>query len=340
MPTTITKSIGSGGGRDYSTPQTFENAVTIGMVAADEAWVGECYNDSEFTAASALLLISGQTTDATRNITLKCAAGQSFRDHASVRSNALSYNASNGVGLRITGSYTYCVRVETQYTTLDGLQIAAPDVGQGRGVLVAASNVTVRNCIIYARDCFKDSGSPTGLVVVNCLLVARTGTILNNAYAGARFEFCTMVRTASGGTPGKVSYATFTIENCAIFNFTTGFTTGGGGVLAGGFNCTDLASAPGSSNQVSKTFSAQFVSTTTDFRAATSGSNLVNGTPATSYATDDISATARDATTPTIGCWELAGGGGGASGQPTTKRWGGVPGMRIGGATFGQGWVH
>lgn len=36
----------------------------------------------------------------------------------------------------------------------------------------------------------------------------------------------------------------------------------------------------------------------------------------------------------------VSGGGGGASGHPTTKRWGGVPGMRIGGASFGQGWVH
>ena len=36
----------------------------------------------------------------------------------------------------------------------------------------------------------------------------------------------------------------------------------------------------------------------------------------------------------------VSGGGGGASGQPTTKRWGGVPGMRLGGASFGQGWVH
>lgn len=30
----------------------------------------------------------------------------------------------------------------------------------------------------------------------------------------------------------------------------------------------------------------------------------------------------------------------GASGQPTTKRHGGVPFMRLGGASFGQGWVH
>lgn len=29
-----------------------------------------------------------------------------------------------------------------------------------------------------------------------------------------------------------------------------------------------------------------------------------------------------------------------AGGQPTTKRWGGVPFMRLGGTTFGQGWVH
>lgn len=29
-----------------------------------------------------------------------------------------------------------------------------------------------------------------------------------------------------------------------------------------------------------------------------------------------------------------------AGGQPTTKRWSGVPGMRIGGAAFGQGWGY
>lgn len=306
MPTTITKSVGSGGGRDYSTPQTAENAITLTMTASDEAWVLECYNDSEFTAASALLLVSGQTTDATRNITFKCAAGQSFRDNANVRTNALFYNASNGVGWRITGSYTHCVRVETAYTTFDGLQIAAPDASAARGVIFAANNVTLRNCIIYARDCVRDTGGLTNFLAVNCLLVSRGGAIYSGGDSSGRFEFCTMVRTSSGGTAATISYASVAVENCAIFNFTTGFTAGTGGSLSGGYNCTDLASAPGSNNQVSKTFSSQFVNTATDFRAASSGSDLKNGTPATSYATVDISNFTRNATVPYIGAWELS----------------------------------
>lgn len=338
MPTTVTKTIGSGGGRDYSTPQTWENALPANLVAADEAHVGEAYNDSEFTAASTLLLISGQTTDSTRTITLKCASGQSFRDHASVRTNPLFPDATKGVAARITGSYTYCFRVETANVTIDGWQITAPDIGGGIGVQWSASNFTMRNCIVYARQPLSISGGPSGATMVNCLFVARNGGLIGTAGGGTRFEFCTIVRTASGGTVGTASYATLTVENCAIFNFTTGFTAGTGGTVNGGYNCTDLASAPGSNNQVSKTFSAQVESTTTDFRAKAGGS-MVNGTPATTYATVDISNTARDGTTPTIGCWELAGGGG-ASGQPTTKRWGGVPGMRLGGASFGQGWVH
>lgn len=330
MPTTITRTVGSGG-RTYSDPQTAENAVTLGMVAADEAWVFECYNDSEFTAASALLLVSGQTTDATRNITFKCAAGQSFRDHASVRSNALFYNASNGVAWRVTGSYTQCVRVETNYTTFDGLQIAAPDATAARGIIVAANNVTVRNSIVYARDCFRDVGGPTGLLIVNNLLVSRAGQIYSGAASSGRCEYNTMVRTTSGGTVATTTYATMTIENNAIFNFTTGWTAGTGGTVNGGYNCTDLASAPGSNNQVSKTFANQFESTATDFRAKASGSDLANGTPATSYATVDISNTARSATTPWIGCWEHAAGGGGGR---TTKNTRSNPlGLRL-----GMGW--
>ena len=55
---------------------------------------------------------------------------------------------------------------------------------------------------------------------------------------------------------------------------------GTGGALAGGYNCTDLASAPGSNNQVSKTFSSQFENTATDFRAKSTATDLANGTPA------------------------------------------------------------
>src|SRR5947209_3758092 len=103
MPTVVTKSIGSAGGRDYSTIALFIAALPANLVTADQQWIGECYNDSEFAIGSALAF-SGITTDATRNIILRCASGQSFNDNAGKATNALRYNQTNGVGIRVTGA--------------------------------------------------------------------------------------------------------------------------------------------------------------------------------------------------------------------------------------------
>ena len=64
-------------------------------------------------------------------------------------------------------------------------------------------------------------------------------------------------------------------------------------------------------------------STSGDFRAVASGT-LDGAGDSGSAATDDIYGTTRDASNPTLGCYELVAA---AAGQPTMRRWGGIPGM-------------
>lgn len=313
MATQIIKTIGTSA-RDYSTNQLAEDAITANLVTADEQWEMQTFNDSEFVGASGatVLTISGHTTDSTRYIHWTTGAGQSFQDNAGVRTNALYYSQANGVGIRSTGSYNRVIDVLDGFCRITKLQIQSADDSQAKGIFNNGEDSTyIKDCIIHAREVCSMTIAPTNSTYVNCLLVMRgAGKIIGiGGGSGNRFEFCTIIGSGGSSTPGSIGYATLTVENCAIFNFATGFTTTTGGTLAGGYNCTDLASAPGSNNQVSKTFANQFENTSTDFRAKTGG-DLANGTPATSYATADISNTSRSATTPYIGAWELSAGGG------------------------------
>jgi hypothetical protein len=93
MPTTVTKIIGTGG--DYTTIAAWLAACPANLVTADQIWQGKLKNQT-FNEA---VVFSGITTDATRYIELTTDTGASFRDNASVRSNALRYNASNGAAI-------------------------------------------------------------------------------------------------------------------------------------------------------------------------------------------------------------------------------------------------
>ena len=66
----VASSIGSGTGRYYSTLQAWEDACPANLRTQNKIWQGACYKDSEFTSASTLLTISGETTDAARYLHL------------------------------------------------------------------------------------------------------------------------------------------------------------------------------------------------------------------------------------------------------------------------------
>lgn len=316
---TVTKSIGSGGGRDYSTLQAWEDALPANLVTDGNHQVGECYNDSEFVVAGVVLAIAGETTDSTHTITVKCASGQSFRDNASVQSNALKYNVSNGVGLRATASYTNAITVGSGiFAVIDGLQAQSPN---GSAIAGGGSNTTVQNTIAEASNPFYVIDSCGN--VLNTLVVNRAGGSssagIKNSVSNMTCVSCTCVNP-SGNAAGKFGifayYSTVTVKNCASFGFTDSF--GGGGTFSGSNNCSDSTIGFGSSNQASKTYANQFVNTadaTRDFRLKAGADCIDTGVTDTTNipAGDDIAKTARPSGSAwDIGAWEYVAAGGGA----------------------------
>jgi hypothetical protein len=314
MPTIVTKSIGSGGGRDYSTIQAWEDACPANLVTDDKVWKGECYDDSTFDEA---VTISGETVDSTHYLWLTAASGQSHVDQA--RTVARTYGMT-GAKLTRNTSYSTTLTLGVQYCRIERMQLENLRLNAYVIDGSSGSNAFFTQCIVKGYT----SWSAAVSTWVNCLIIvavndrwepagARLGTM--------RLEYCTLINTNGGASTSLalLSYETVTVENCAWFGWATGFTSGSG-TLSGDYNCTDYSTAPGAHSKTSKTFANQFVSTTNDFRAK-SGADLENGgTPATSYATDDISATVRSASTPTMGAWELAAAGAAATSRPIFQR--------------------
>lgn len=295
-----------------NTPGT--EAYTIDSVI----WEGQIYNQGEFTISNAVLLtISGVTTSSSCYVSLKCASGASFRDNANVRTNALDYNSSNGVALRSTYQYSWVLQIDVAFTKVDGLQIYANSPSNNTIGILLSSNigsnaVTISNCVIKAKGvAFSHGyGGASNFNCYNCLLLSTNAgpTKSDNGSTICTFIGCTAIQT--GGTASSsyvlANYGSSTIKNCAGFGgnaFKSGSQSATG---SSGYNATDQGTAFGSTgNLTSLTFANQFVSTTNDFRAVGTGSLDGSATPDATNTPTDISNTTRDATAPTIGCWEV-----------------------------------
>lgn len=341
MPTTVTKSIGSGGGRDYSTLALWEADCPANLVTVDQIWKGECYNDAEFSGSgtSELVYITGMTTDATRYVWLTAATGQSFADHANKLTNALRYNQSNGVALTYSGSYSAVIRanVNVKITRLQ-VKRGGTTGGSNSGGIALNDNVGTQlldQCLFEATAPMP-TGANGGAVrleyggkATNCLIVLRGSA--GNAlflYEGADAFNCTVVRPSNLSTAGTgvhKQYGTPTLKNCAVFGpFSSTFNSTTGWSASTGYNASDAASAPGSNNQTSLTFADQVeqpsdASGAHDFRlkSTLSGGCKDNANTDTTNVPDanDIVGTARSGSWD-IGCWELTAGGGGATAIP------------------------
>lgn len=311
MPTTVTHSIGTAS-RDYSTLQAWEDACPANLVSADQVWRGECYNDAEFTAG---VTIGGTTTDATRYIELTAATGQSFQDHATVRSNALTYDQSKGVGIKITAGYSTCIDAGGLHVRISRLQLLT--TAGGTAPIVSGFDV-LKDCYLECRTggraCIERliAGSFAINVVFNarggawaCQLVANTATLI-----GCTAVVPTDVVASQNAFDETGAGSSRVMQSCAIFGFVApvGSSASWGG--SSGFNATNVSSGlPGSSNQHSVTYSQVTPFTdadkdSLDLRAiastALAGAGLYDGTNAPS----DVSGYTR-LNPPTIGAWEL-----------------------------------
>lgn len=338
MATDVIKKIGATNTpttMDYSSIAAFEADLPASLVAVDERWIGEVYNQGELTASSAIVF-TAITTDATRNVILRTATGASFRDNANVRTNALDYSSSNGAAHRQTSNYVSLLQCNIPYTVIQDMQFKNDNSGNNAINLdLQANNIIVKNCIIrVVRGLVIDAlsaGSFQGCFYYNCLCITNNNSAFavqpcrGNTTPGGVIGL-TVIQLTSGGTAfGTSNYDSALIKDCAVFGFTT-FQSGSGGAAAGsGYNCTDVATAFGSTgNQVSKTFANQFQSTTNDFRVK-AGADLINNGTTDSNIDPDISRTTRSGT-PTIGCWEYVSAGGSSRPVKMAGYWAGYAG--------------
>lgn len=319
MATTIIKSIGSGGGRDYATIAAWVAAIPANLVTADQQWIGELYNDSEFDLAGTTVTIN-KITDATRNIILRCAAGHSFKDHANKLTNELRYNQSNGVGIVNNG--VALLSIQCDYVQVEGIQFRDTASGGARVTqgTTNAPNVVVRNCI------FQTANSNTGTgglslyngTAVNCLAVGTGGgTAFISNGGSAKFINCLAFQFGAGSGFGfRGNYDSPLYRNCAAFGFNTNFRSGTS--ASSNYNASSQASPPGANSLSSLTASSQFENVTSsaafDGRIKAGSSLISAGVREQTYTNDlDIVGSARSTTTPTIGPWEHSAGGGGGN---------------------------
>lgn len=292
---TIIKSIGSAAGRDYSNIQAFIDSIPTDLVADGNAYVGEVYNDSEITSlTTGKITITGKTTDATHNITLRCAAGHSFRDHATRATNPLWYNQGYGVGIKLapTSGGSQVINVTVPYTVIDGLQIMTTGANWIYGVVASGAGIVIRNCIFVTISAeaptFGANIINSGALMHNCLVVVNcTSRCAGVQVSNGTVESCTIVRptgfTSAYSDGILLNYNTNVAKNCAIFGFPVGANNSMNGFVNSDYNGTDRAAgqygAPGGTNATHNVtglvYADQFVSTVNDFRLK-SGSGLIN----------------------------------------------------------------
>lgn len=271
-------------------------------------WQGQCYNQGTLTGG---WTISGETVSSTCYVELTTATGASFRDNASVRSNPLIYDNTKGVAIEASTTYSEPWNVQILSTRFSGLQLFNSSPGGG----VRGGDI-MNSCIIKTA-----SGGSRAIRSINKVINTfvqisggSTGILCTEAYG------CTVESSGTGLL--FESYGAVTLKNCAGFG---GSTFASASSYTGVTYCsTDKASldglgATGSNNLFNQTFANQFVSTTIDFRAVNTG-GLKAGTPDATNTPVDISNFTRDATTPYIGAWEVAGGGGGGVAASSTKQ--------------------
>jgi hypothetical protein len=316
MTTQVIKSIGSAGGRDYPDIQSFFNAVPADLVAIDQQWVGELYNDGE-VILSAKQLLNARTTDATRNVILRAASGHGVAGHASALTNALWYDATKGVAIKSGFTFDYLIEMQPAYSEVRGLQINAVQNDAGATIkLSGASAKLIGNILSTASG--RDMAAwvtGAGSVVLNNVVVTsgvwRGGITFDYAGSGTAAGntlYCTNPSSGQGGAlTCEVSGPVF--KDNAIFGFGTPIKNGNANTTN---NATDQASIGfGSGNLTGLTFANEFQSAT-DLRVK-STSSLVNAGVAVSGLTTDILGQARSATTPTIGAFEYVAAGGGGT---------------------------
>lgn len=298
MPTITTNSIGSAGGRAYSTPQAWEDAAPANLVTSDVVWRGECYNDSIFTGSTNRLTIAGSTSDATRYKEITAAAGQSFAD---TPSNTLMFSAANGATLRTTGAYTRTLIVSEAHARISRLQFDL--TSGGSFVFEVSAAINVDGCIFHSDT----SNGRTGAINnggnwANSLFLNKRSSAASTAMTiGGAINFTNnLIVNLPGGVAAyglDMSYASATLRNSVAVGWTAGFTRAANSASSVFSNCfqSDTGTTyTGLTNSLAFTTAtfANVTSGTLDFKLV-SGSALIDSGTSSGAPTADIFGTSR-----------------------------------------------
>lgn len=315
MTTTVVKSIGSGGGRDYTSLQAWEDAAPANLVTSDQVWKGECYNDSTF---SAVLTVSGSTSDSTRYKWLTAASGQSFADHASKLTNVLKANGSNGVLLSNSTAYSHMITVSENYFKVSRLQMS-PSNSAAKNLISNNTGTTIDQCIIEIVKNGDKLQMYSASTIQNTLIIDRFGANTSgvgviSTYVSGLMQNCTVVRpsdkSAAGQAIQRSYWSAFVMRNCAIFGFPAAITGGTTGLSATN-NYTDQSSPPTGFTQVAFDTSTGsgfegITDSARDFRIKSTSALKDAGSSTAAPSVDIVDSTRPQNSLYDVGAWELA----------------------------------
>lgn len=298
MPTTIVKTIGSGG--DYATPALWEAAAPADLVAADQIWEGQILSGNNFSDANIVVTLAGSTSDATRYKHLTTASGASFQDHANASTNPIFVDSTKGATLTSTGNYGDAAIVLTEaYSKVSKLQLAATSGSGNRNLAFNAGNNTfVESCLCesYKNSATSGAARSAGATIRNTLIVQRGSSaqsvlVTTGSSLTTTLDNCTLIALNGCTNHVRREYSILLIRNSALFGATN--IHGGSGGSVSGSSANNYTSATAATGFTNIAFgSAGFVSTTNDFRI-TSGSALKDAGATLSGITTDVMGTAR-----------------------------------------------
>ena len=289
-------------------------------------WQGQ-FQMQEFSGATVLLTITGSTTSSTAYKELTTVAGASFRDDASVQTNAMRYNSANGCGIINTGDSNNTVTSQENNSRVSNLQIANT-FANGIAFRGSGSGQIFDNLLIEgARTSSSTSIATISIVANNILrnsLIVQRGTgatqIISTGTGSPFLYNCTIVApddlaTAPTSIFNSGASGTVTVQNCGLF---AGDSTKA--IVAGSatFNFTTCYSDISGTSGVTQTiYSGEFQNVnnaTRDYRLVTGAAQKDTGTTDAINAANDIAGTARPSGAAyDVGCWEFVAAGGGIS---------------------------
>ena len=279
-------------------------------------WQGHCaIATDEFTSASGVLSVGGSTVDATRYKELTAGVAASFRDNINVQTNALRYNAANGVSLRSTGAIA-TVTVDENYFRMSKLQIAQT------GSVYAIYSYDVSSGLI--EFCIIEAANTTTVARIGNLTILRNNLIVQRATAANRIcDFianatifnCTFLAPDDLATAPAVVLVgqygvAYTLTNCALFAGNSASAIKFGTAFTFNHCYSDISGTSGVTQVPYGDVFENIVDATRDFRLKT-GSPLIDvGLTDSTHAANDIAGTARPSGSGyDVGCWEFVSGG-------------------------------